>query len=114
VVRTLVFLLLAAITLGALGTPFFAGIGLLLLLLLIVAAPLWWIGLAVSTSGHPSQPLAYTKVHRFLGPGGPDDPFADAPYADEPVTAPAVTQMQDTPREEAAEQRAPAPTTQGG
>jgi hypothetical protein len=48
-VRTIVFLLVAAITLGALATPFFAGIGILLLLALVVAAPLWWIGLVVTT-----------------------------------------------------------------
>jgi hypothetical protein len=102
-VRTLFFLLLAAIAIGALGTPFLAGIGVLLLLLLIVAAPLWWIGLAVYTHGHPSRPVAYTRAHRFLGPGGPDDPFADAPYADEPVAALALTQTPDAPREEVAD-----------
>jgi hypothetical protein len=101
-VRTVVFLFLAAIALGALGTPFFAGIGVLLLLLLIVAAPLWWIGLAVYTGGHPSRPVAYTRVHHFLGPGGPDDPFADAQYPNEPVTARAATQSRDAPREKAA------------
>jgi hypothetical protein len=100
-VRTVVFLFLAAIALGALGTPFFAGIGVLLLLLLLVAAPLWWIGLAVSTRGRPSQPVAHTRVHRFLGPGGPDDPFADAPYADEPVPALAVAQRPEARRQEA-------------
>src|SRR5262249_23411860 len=101
-VRTVVFLFLAAIALGALATPFFVGIGMLLLLLLIVAAPLWWIGLAVSPEGPRSRPVAYPRVHRFLGPGGPDDPFAAAPYANEPVTALAATESRDAPREEVA------------
>src|SRR5215475_11737396 len=85
-IRTLVFLLLAVIAIGALATPFFAGIGLLLLLFLF-ASVIWWIGLAVSTRGRPGELLVQARVHRFLGPGGPDDPFADVPYADEQVAA---------------------------
>jgi hypothetical protein len=80
--RTLVFLFLSVITLGALATPGFAGLGVLLLLCLFGAA-FWWVALAVTTRGTPSQAVARTKRHRLLGPGGPDDPFADTPYEGE-------------------------------
>jgi len=81
-VTTLVILFLAAIALGALSTPFFAPLGLLLLLFGLVGA-IWWIGLLVATRGHPSEVVLHTPRYRFLGPGGPDDPFADVSYADE-------------------------------
>jgi hypothetical protein len=83
--RTLVILLLSVIVLGTLATPGFAGAGLLLLLFLL-ALPVWWVGLTVSEHGQPGEAVARTRHHRFLGPGGPDDPFADAPYEDEPAS----------------------------
>lgn len=55
----------------------------MLLLLSLFGAAVWWTGLAVVTHGTPSEALARTKRHRLLGPGGPDDPFADVPYEDE-------------------------------
>ena len=88
-VRTIVFLFLAVIALGALATPFFAGVGVLLLLFLLVVS-VGWIRLLVATRGQPSGVVLRTPRYRFLGPGGPDDPFADLPYAEE------------TPRAEAA------------
>jgi hypothetical protein len=30
----------------------------------------------------PAEEIRQTKRHRFLGPGGPDDPFANDPYDD--------------------------------
>ncbi len=30
----------------------------------------------------PAEEIPKTKRHRFFGPGGPDDPFADDPYED--------------------------------
>jgi len=81
-VTMIVFLLLAVIILGALSTPFFAPIGVLLMLFGF-AGLVWWIGLVVTTRGQPSEVVLRTPRYRFLGPGGPDDPFADAPYADE-------------------------------
>lgn len=48
--RTVVFLFLAVIALAALGTPFFAGIGVPLLLF-VFASVAWWIGLGWSTRG---------------------------------------------------------------
>lgn len=80
--RTLVVFLLTLITIGSLATPGLAPLGLLLLLFLFGAA-VWWMGLAVTTRGRPATAVARTKRHQFLGPGGLDDPFADAPYDDE-------------------------------
>lgn len=80
--RTIVFSFLTVITLAAFATPGFAPLGMLLLLFLFGGA-LWWMGLAVTTRGTPSEAIARTKRHRFLGPGGPDDPFAEEPYEGE-------------------------------
>lgn len=76
--RMLVFLLLSVITLGVLATPGFAVVGVLFLFFLLGTAA-WWIGLAVVTHGHPGEAVVRTAhaQHRLLGPGGPDDPFAD-------------------------------------
>ncbi|HVU76603.1 MAG TPA: hypothetical protein VHC67_03405 [Gaiellaceae bacterium] len=81
-VRTLVFLLLCLVTLGAMVTPGFAPLGLLMLVFLI-GLPIWWAGFAVTTRGYPGEAVAATKRHRLLGPGGDDDPFADLPYLDD-------------------------------
>jgi hypothetical protein len=80
-VRTIICLFLLVITLGALSTPFFAGLGLLLLLFGLMGL-VGWIRLVIATRGRPSEVVLYTPRHTFLGPGGPDDPFADLPYAD--------------------------------
>lgn len=80
--RTLVALLLGVVTLGAFVTPGFAPLGLLLLFFLFCAL-VWGTGFAVTARGRPSEVVATTKRRRFLGPGGADDPFADAPYEDD-------------------------------
>jgi len=80
--RTLVFLFLTVITLGALATPGFAAVGVLLLLFMF-GVFFWWMALAVTTRGTPSRAVARTERHRLLGPGGADDPYADVPYEDE-------------------------------
>jgi hypothetical protein len=33
-------------------------------------------------SNDPGEELRRVKRHQFLGPGGPDDPFANDPYDD--------------------------------
>jgi hypothetical protein len=81
-VRTILFLFLAVLALGALATPFTAPLGVLLLLFMLATA-VGWVGLVVSTRGEPSEVVLSAPRYRFLGPGGPDDPFADVPYADE-------------------------------
>jgi len=81
-VTAVVILLLAAIALGALSTPFFAPLGMLLLFFGFIGL-IWWIGLIVATRGRPAEVVLRAPRYRFLGPGGPDDPFADVPYPDE-------------------------------
>lgn len=56
----------------------FAGLYLILFLLL----PVWLIWMVIFLANHPSEEIRQTKRHRFLGPGGPDDPFAGDPYVD--------------------------------
>jgi hypothetical protein len=77
-VRTIVYSFIAIVVLGTIATP---GLGALAL----VAAPLlglgllWRIALTVATHGRSSDAVLRTKKSRLLGPGGPDDPFADSP-----------------------------------
>jgi hypothetical protein len=52
-------------------------------MLFVPIVAIWWIGVVITTRGAPSQALVRTKRHRLLGPGGPDDPFAEAPYEEE-------------------------------
>lgn len=77
-----IFFLLALLAVASFATPGTAPIGILLLLFLFVCV-VWWIGLVATTRGAPVEALARVKRHEFLGPGGPDDPFADVPYEDE-------------------------------
>jgi hypothetical protein len=91
-VRAIAFMLLSVITLGVIATPGLALLGVVLLPFLLLGAAGWWIALAVTTHGRPSQAVVRTSRHRFLGPGGPDDSFADVAYDDEferePLVAP--------------------------
>jgi hypothetical protein len=53
--------------------------------LLIVLFPLtlaWLAWMAVFVANDPGEEIRHVKHHRFLGPGGPDDPFADDPFDD--------------------------------
>jgi hypothetical protein len=56
----------------------FVGLYVILFLLL----PVWFIWTVIFLANHPSEELRRTERHQLLGPGGPDDPFADDPYAD--------------------------------
>jgi len=75
-ITTLVLLLLAVLFLGLVATPGLGAIGLVLAPLIGVAV-VWWIGAAAVTRGRPSDVVVRTRHRQFLGPGGPDDPFAD-------------------------------------
>jgi hypothetical protein len=39
-----------------------------------------WIALFLAND--PAEEIRKVKHHQFLGPGGPDDPFADDPFDD--------------------------------
>ena len=56
----------------------FSGLYIIFLLVSFV----WLIWMVMFLASHPSEVLRETKRHRLLGPGGPDDPFADDPYDD--------------------------------
>jgi hypothetical protein len=81
-VITIFFFFIALLAAATFGAPGLGAAGILLLLFIPVFA-IWWVAVAVTTRRVPSQALARTKRHRLLGPGGPDDPFADIPYEDE-------------------------------
>jgi hypothetical protein len=75
-ITTLVLSLLAILFLGLVATPGLGAIGLVLLPFIGVAF-VWSIGAAAVTHGRPADVVVRTRPGQFLGPGGPDDPFAD-------------------------------------
>lgn len=42
----------------------------------------WLIWVALFLTNGPVEEIYETKRHQFLGPGGPDDPFASDPFDD--------------------------------
>jgi hypothetical protein len=56
----------------------FAGLYIVFLLVSIV----WLVWMVIFLANDPSEEIREMKRHRLLGPGGPDDPFADDPYED--------------------------------
>lgn len=79
-VRTIVYFFLATIVLGTIAVP---GLGAFALVIapLAVAGLIWRFALTAETHGHLGAVVVHTKHRQFLGPGGPDDPFAG--YADD-------------------------------
>jgi hypothetical protein len=53
---------------------------LLILVFPVALARLVW--MVFFLANDPSEEIRQTKHLQFLGPGGPDDPFADDPYDD--------------------------------
>ena len=54
----------------------------LLLIALLPLVPVWLIWMALFLANDPAEEIRTAKHHQFLGPGGPDDPFADDPFDD--------------------------------
>ena len=52
----------------------------LLLIVLIPLIPIWVIWVALFLANDPTEEIRKTQHAQFLGPGGPDDPFADEPF----------------------------------
>lgn len=75
-VRTIVYFVFAAVVLGVIAVPGLAAFALVLAPLAGVGF-IWRLALSVTTHGHPSEAVVYAKRSHFLGPGGPDDSFAD-------------------------------------
>jgi hypothetical protein len=74
-IRTVIFFVVAAIVLGLVLAPGLAAVSLVLVPLAVLGF-IWRIALAVTTRGHATDAIAQTQSRSFLGPGGPDDPFA--------------------------------------
>jgi len=77
-----ILFLLALVAVASFAAPGLAPFGFLLLLFLFAAAA-WWIGFTATTRGAPREALARVQRAELLGPGGPDDPFANDPYVNE-------------------------------
>jgi hypothetical protein len=54
----------------------------LLLIALLPLIPVWLIWMALFLANDPAEEIRNAKHHQFLGPGGPDDPFADDRFDD--------------------------------
>jgi hypothetical protein len=54
----------------------------LLLLASLPLIPVWLIWMALFLANDPAEEIRKTKRYQFLGPGGPDDPFADDSFGD--------------------------------
>jgi hypothetical protein len=52
------------------------------LILLFLFIPVWLVWVAMFLANGPVEEIRQTKRHQFLGPGGPDDPFANDPFDD--------------------------------
>jgi hypothetical protein len=75
-ITTAMISLLAVLCIGLIATPGLGALGLVVVPLVAVAV-VWWIGAAAVTKGRPTDLVVRTKHGQLLGPGGPDDPFAD-------------------------------------
>jgi hypothetical protein len=51
----------------------FAGLYIVFLLGSLV----WLVWMVIFLANHPSEEIREVKRHQLLGPGGPDDPYAD-------------------------------------
>lgn len=50
------------------------------LIVLFPVALAWLAWMAFFVANDPGQEMRHVKHHQLLGPGGPDDPFANDPY----------------------------------
>jgi hypothetical protein len=65
--------------------------------LILVAFPVavvWLVWMIFFLANHPGEEIRNVQRHQFLGPGGPDDPFANDSY-----DRPAVQQHAEPDRE---------------
>ena len=53
-----------------------------LLMVLIPVVLAWLVWMVFFLANDPGEEIRLAKHEQFLGPGGPDDPFANAPYDD--------------------------------
>jgi hypothetical protein len=52
------------------------------IIVFLLIAPLVVFWLSEFLANDPAEVILLTKRHQFLGPGGPDDPFANDPFDD--------------------------------
>jgi len=74
-VRTLFLLLVAVTMIGVVATPGLAAVALLIVPFALLAA-VWWTALGTATRRRRTEAVVRVRHREFLGPGGPDDPFA--------------------------------------
>jgi hypothetical protein len=67
-----------------------------LLIVLIPFGLAWLAWMVFFVDNDPTEEILHAKHHQFLGPGGPDDPFADDPYDDKRASQTGRTDMAST------------------
>jgi len=73
--RTLALSFMALAAFAVIATPGLAAAALLIVPFAVLAA-VWWMALGAAPRGRRSEALVRIRHREFLGPGGPDDPFA--------------------------------------
>jgi hypothetical protein len=53
-----------------------------LLIVLLPFALVWLVWMVFFLANDPSEEIRHTRHDQFLGPGGPDDPFAGEPLGE--------------------------------
>jgi hypothetical protein len=93
-VRAIVYFFLAIVVLGTIAVPGLGAVALVVAPLLGLGF-LWRTALTVSTHGHSIDAVVHTRRSHLLGPGGPDDSFADSSLdeGEYPTQAPARTSV---------------------
>jgi hypothetical protein len=74
-VRALALSFMAITVFAVIATPGLAGAALLIVPFAVLAS-VWWITLGAAAPGRRSEVAVRVRHREFLGPGGPDDPFA--------------------------------------
>jgi uncharacterized membrane protein YozB (DUF420 family) len=74
-VRTVFFVLVTVTAVGVVATPGLAAVALLIVPFAILAG-VWWTALGAATRHRRAEAVVRVRHREFLGPGGPDDPFA--------------------------------------
>jgi len=74
----IVYFFVAIVVLGTIATPGLGAFALVIVPFLGLGF-LWRTALTVSTHGRSTDAVMHTRRSHLLGPGGPDDSFADSP-----------------------------------
>ena len=70
-----------------------------LILIFFPLVVVWLIWMIFFLANDPSEEVREVKRYRFLGPGGPDDPFAGDPWDEDEADQPPTPVLDDEAKE---------------